>query len=65
MSKRVNTTSYRVTLLKPYTKYIFEVTATNKIGDSDVARESVNTWEDSKCYVLYGHNDYFCCGLVY
>ena len=48
MSRSINTTSYKVTLLKPYTKYIFEVTATNEIGDSEVVRVSVNTSEDSK-----------------
>ena len=56
VSKRVNTTSYEVTSLKPYTNYIFEVTATNEIGDSDFTRVSVNTKEDSKCYIVHGHS---------
>ena len=56
VSKRVNTTSYEVTSLKPYSNYIFEVTATNEIGDSDFTRVSVNTKEDSKCYLVYEHS---------
>ncbi len=45
-----NMTSYKVTSLKPYSTYIFEMTATSEIGVSDVSSVSVNTSQDSKCF---------------
>jgi hypothetical protein len=43
-----NVTSYKVTSLKPYSTYIFEMTATNEIGVSDISSKSVDTLPDSK-----------------
>jgi hypothetical protein len=43
-----NVTSYKVTSLKPYSTYIFEITATNEIGVSDISSKSVDTVPDSK-----------------
>ena len=43
-----NVTSYEVKPLKPYSTYIFEITATNEIGTSDVSSKSANTSQDSK-----------------
>jgi hypothetical protein len=43
-----NVTSYKVMSLKPYSTYIFEMTATNEIGVSDISSKSVDTLPDSK-----------------
>lgn len=59
ISKRVDTTSYNVESLKPNEEYMFEVTATNDIGTSDVKRVSVTTREASKSFFLYIHNKLF------
>ena len=48
-----NMTSYNVTSLKPYSKYTFEMTATNEIGVSDVSLVYVNTSEDSKSFFIF------------
>lgn len=52
MSKRVNTTSYNVTSLKPNKECIVEVTATNEIGTSRAKRVSVKTLEASKYCII-------------
>ncbi|CAB4026493.1 phosphatidylinositol phosphatase PTPRQ-like isoform X1, partial [Paramuricea clavata] len=41
-----NVTSYNVTSLKPYSTHIFEMTATNEIGVSDISTKSVDTLPD-------------------
>ncbi|XP_046846179.1 receptor-type tyrosine-protein phosphatase S-like isoform X2 [Xenia sp. Carnegie-2017] len=41
-----STTTHQVNLLQPYSNYIFQISATNRIGESDLTSVSVDTLQD-------------------
>lgn len=46
-----STTIYQVNLLQPYSHYIFQISATNRIGKSNLTSVSVDTLQDGKLLV--------------